>query len=116
MARASLYGLEGYLRHAASLDADCRQDPARADAVAQSFVACRTLCHASRTDHVGDPVWGAKLQARIRLLAACAPPRYGRWIAQRNPSFSTDRRRVLCRTDAVLARVRHRRPRQRTAQ
>ena len=49
-------GLEGYLCHAASLDADCWQDPLGSDAVAQSFLARGALCDVTRTDHLANPL------------------------------------------------------------
>src|SRR5262245_9888730 len=54
MAGTTAIGLEGHLWHAASVDTDRRQDPTRADALAQSFMACGALCLVARADHVGD--------------------------------------------------------------
>ncbi len=44
--------LDRYPRDAASLDANRRQDTARPDAMAQSFLACAPLCHSARAQHV----------------------------------------------------------------
>ena len=56
VARTTPLGLEGYLCHAASLDADCWQDPLGSDAVAQSYLARGALCDATRADHLANPL------------------------------------------------------------
>ena len=58
MAGTTAIGLEGHLCHAASVDADRRQDPTRADALAQSFMARGALCLGARADHVGRSHYG----------------------------------------------------------
>ena len=52
-------------RHAAFVDASCRQGPARADAVAQSLMARRALRHRARADHVADAVARRQLSGRF---------------------------------------------------
>ena len=55
LARTALRRVEGHARHAATVDANRRQDPPGADALAQSFLARRALRHGARADHVADP-------------------------------------------------------------
>ena len=57
----------GHPRHAASVDAGGRQDPPRAHALAQSFLARRALCHRARADHLADPGRRAHVPDRFRL-------------------------------------------------
>jgi predicted dithiol-disulfide oxidoreductase (DUF899 family) len=54
MAGPAVSGLAGDLRDASSVDADCGQDPAVADALAQSFVAGPALRDRARPDTVTD--------------------------------------------------------------
>src|SRR4029079_16172210 len=54
LARAVLPRMEGRLLDAATLDANRRQGSAVADAMAQSFVACRLECHRARARHTAD--------------------------------------------------------------
>src|SRR5262245_5252263 len=65
MAGTALRGLEGHLRHAAVMDANRRQDPPRANALAQSFLARRSLCLATRPDYVVHPLRRTDLPARF---------------------------------------------------
>ena len=67
MAGTTSIGLEGHLCHAASVDADRRQDPTRADALAQSLMARGALCLGARADHLGDPLRRSQLSARLRF-------------------------------------------------
>ena len=48
-------GVARHLCDAASVDPDRRQDPARALALAQPFLACRALRHRARPDDLADP-------------------------------------------------------------
>src|SRR6185503_3930195 len=57
LAGTAICSLEGHLRHAPALDADRRQNTARADPVAQSLLARRSLRNPAWADHVGDSLW-----------------------------------------------------------
>ena len=60
--------MEGYLRDASSLDADCWQDPARLHAVAQSFLACYPVSDGAQPDDFSHPVQTAWLRDGVGAL------------------------------------------------
>src|SRR5665213_610011 len=73
MARLALCGVARHLRDAATLDADRRQTARGADAVAQSFLALRALCHGAGADDLADPRWRRRhLRRRVRFHRAPA--------------------------------------------
>ena len=73
LARARLRRLARDGRDAASLDADRRQGPARADALAQPRLARAALRRRARPRHVGDPRRRRSPRDRVRLRRP--PPR-----------------------------------------
>ena len=96
--------LEGYLRHAAALDADRRQDTARADPVAQPLLACRSLCNAARPDHVGNSLWRSQLPARLRLSRPRAADFDQRWRQTGGRALPAERGRFLREPHALACR------------
>src|SRR5690349_6948883 len=67
LARTPIRALEGHLRYVASLDAGGREDPPRAIALAQSFLARPALCDRARADDLVHPVSRARVRHRLRL-------------------------------------------------
>src|SRR4026209_1447062 len=65
VAQFALCGLERHLRNLASLDPDRWQYPARADAMAQSFLARCSLCLAPGLDHIVHPLSRPQLRAQV---------------------------------------------------
>src|SRR2546422_5013223 len=79
MAEPGAGRLEGHLRDIAHVDANRRKDPARPDALGQSFVACHVPGHLARRDDVAHPLRGTHVPDRLRL--------------QRPPAAGPDQRR-----------------------
>src|SRR5438874_1103690 len=73
MAGAALRSLEGHARYPASVDADRRQDPADADALAQPFLARGAVCDGARPHDLGDSLSRARVPDRLRLHRPRAP-------------------------------------------
>ena len=104
-----------HLRDPAPVDADRRQDPARADAVAQSFLACPAVRHRARADHVADSVRRANLRDRVRFhrsrAVACATSDGAQPQLPLKPQSVAE---FYAEVMAALARARHRRRRSTT--
>ena len=113
MAGASLRGLARHLRDAASVDADRRQDQARARPDGQPLVAGRALCDRARAHHVADAVSATRTLAdrfrfhrapaehRDAAMAAATASRSRRW---RSPT-STPRRWGGCARSASRSHI-----------
>src|SRR3984957_3255969 len=72
MAGVGVRRIAGNARHAASVDADHRQDPADADTLAESQLARAALRHLERADHIAYSLWIPLLRHSIRFHRPCA--------------------------------------------
>ena len=67
VAAPALSGMESDVRNAPHVDAGCREDKARPDALDQPFVAYAVLCDVARHHHFSHPPRSANLSNRIRF-------------------------------------------------
>src|SRR5262245_59429156 len=95
MAGTALRGLEGQLPHAAIVDADRRQDPPRADALAQSFLARCALRWAEGPDHVVHSLRRPQLPARFRFFGSRVARIDLRWGTKRSSARPAVRSGIL---------------------
>src|SRR5207237_2148301 len=84
LARAELHRLERDLRHASYVDADRRQNPTRADAVDQSFLARHTLSDFARPWHVVNPSRDRYVRDLFRFYRSQSAHSEKRWRDQTN--------------------------------
>ena len=115
MARASRRGLEGHARHAASVDAACRQNTPRADAVAQSFVARHAVRDRARPDDLAYPSRGRPVPDRFRPRRSRVVDTHQRRAFPPSHACAEAGRRVLRRAVCGAGRARARHPHQHDA-